>query len=61
MTEDGLGDIESLYFDMKTDGVSAGYLKMAQSFSFSEFCVYTIELPLRELKTRGEGYKEGRD
>ena len=48
MTEDGLEDVKNLYFDLKNDGVSANYLKMAQSVSFSEFCTYTIELPLSE-------------
>ena len=46
--QDVLEDVESLYSDMKTDGARAGYLKMAQSVSFSEFCTYTIELPLSE-------------
>ena len=48
MTKDGLEDVKSLYSDMKTDGVGAPYLKMAQNVSFSEFCTYTIELPLSE-------------
>ena len=48
MIEDGLEDLDNLYSDIKTDNVGAGYLKMAQSVSFSEFCTYTIELPLSE-------------
>ena len=48
MTKDGLEDIENLYTDMKTDGVGASHMRMAQSVSFSEFCAYTVELPISE-------------
>ena len=48
MTKDGLKDVESLFSDMKNDGVGANYLKMAQSVSFSKFATYTVELPLSE-------------
>ena len=46
MTEDGLKDLDNLYTDIKTDDIGTGYLKMAQSVSFSDLCVYTIKLPL---------------
>ena len=48
MLKDGLEDVENLYTDFKNDSVGASYLKMAQSVSFSEFCTYTIELPISE-------------
>ena len=48
MTKDGLEDVESLYSDLKNDGVSDNCLKMAQSISFSEFCTYNVEIPLSE-------------
>ena len=48
MTKDGLEDVESLYSNLKNDDVSANYLKMAQSVSFSEFSKYTVELPLSD-------------
>ena len=48
MLEDGLEDMENLYADLKDDVISASYLKMAQSVSFSELCSYTIELPVSE-------------
>ena len=46
MTKEGLENVENLYSDLKNDGVSANYLKMAQFVSFSEFCTYNIELPV---------------
>ena len=46
--EDGLEDRENLYTDLKDDIIGAVYLKMANSVSFSEFCTYTIELPISE-------------
>ena len=48
MTKDGLEDIKNLYTDMKTDGVGANHMRMAQSVSFSEICSYTVELPISD-------------
>ena len=49
MLENGLEDVESLFTDnLRTDVISANYLMIAQSVSFSEMCTYTVELPTSE-------------
>ena len=48
MLEEGLEDIENLHTEIKDDAVGANYLRMANSVSFSDFCTYTVELPVSE-------------
>ena len=48
MLEDSLEDVENLCTDFRNDNVGANYLNLAQSVSFSEFCTYTIGLPISE-------------
>ena len=46
--EDRLEEVENLFADLKDDTTRAKYLKMANSVSFSNICLYVVELPASE-------------
>ena len=51
MLEDGLEEVENLWVspdDLKNDAIGAGYLRVANTVSFSDICSYVIELPISE-------------
>ena len=48
MFEEGLEDFKNLHTELKTYEVGANYLKTAQSVSFSEICIFTVELSTSE-------------